>query len=64
MSDEEKELKATFEQDSKRFHRYAIDPGQEITGAIYVPKGTKPPAILRIRLTTKGAMERDGKAGE
>ncbi len=49
----EKELTATYDQDSKRFHRFTVDGGQEIIGSIYVPKGSTVPDLINIRLRTK-----------
>ncbi len=54
----EKKLTATYEQDSKRFHRFSIDDGQGITGAIYVPKTEPVPDTVTIRLKTKGESQR------
>lgn len=31
-------LSATYDRDSKRFHRYLIDAGQGIVGNLYIPK--------------------------
>lgn len=50
----EKELTAIYDKDSKRFHRFLIDGGQEITGTIYVPKGKEIPERVTIQLKTKG----------
>jgi len=32
-------ITATFDKDSKKYHRYLIDEGQKVVGMIYVPKG-------------------------
>ena len=32
------EVTATYDQDSKRYHRYLIDEGQGVTGTVYIPK--------------------------
>jgi len=32
------EVTATYDRDSKRFHRYLIDEGQGVTGTLYIPK--------------------------
>jgi hypothetical protein len=29
---------ATYDRDSKRYHRYLIDDGQGVTGTVYIPK--------------------------
>lgn len=44
---------ATFDGDSKRFHRFIIDAGQEITGTVYVPKGQKVPGEVIILLRSR-----------
>lgn len=50
----EKEITATYDQDSKRYHRFMIDEGQGITGMIYIPKNEKvPDTPLVIQLRTK-----------
>jgi hypothetical protein len=48
------ELIATYDRDSKRYHRFLIDESQRITGVIYIPKGMKIPDTLTISLKTKG----------
>ena len=47
------ELIASYDQDSKRFHRYIIDEGQGIVGNIYIPKDEEIPKELTIRLRLK-----------
>ena len=54
----EKELIATYDSDSKRYHRFMIDEGQEITGTIYIPKDKEVPDSVTISLKTKGEIER------
>jgi hypothetical protein len=49
-----KDIIATYEGDSKRYHRFLIDPGQKITGTIYIPKDEPVPDNLTIQLRTKG----------
>ena len=49
-----KEITATYERDSKRFHRYLIDLNQGITGVIYMPKNEPVPDTVIIRLKSKG----------
>jgi len=51
----ELEVTATYDQDSKRYHRYLVDPGQLVIGNLYVKKGDKPPESVKIRLRVKGA---------
>ena len=53
MMTEKKEIIASYDQDSKRYHRYVIDEGQEIVGNIYVPKGKEIPKELKITLRVK-----------
>ena len=48
-----RELTATYAEDSRYYHLFDIDGGQEIVGTIHVPKGKPVPRILRIRLRTK-----------
>jgi len=50
----EKKVVATYDQDSKRYHRFLIDSGQGITGTIYVPKDKAVPDCLIVTLKTKG----------
>jgi len=40
---EQKEIKGTFtyEQDSKRYHRYRIEASGRIVGTLYIPKDTE-----------------------
>ena len=49
-----KEITATYNGDSKRYHRFLIDAGQKITGAIYIPKDEPVPNNLTVQLRTKG----------
>ena len=52
MSD--KEITATYDRDSKRYHRYIIDEGQGIVGNVYVPKDVEAaPKEVFIRLQVK-----------
>ena len=50
MEKKKTEITATFDQDSKRYHRYTIDEGQGIVGNIYFPKGQDIPKELIIKL--------------
>ena len=54
----EKELTATYDQDSKRYHRFMIDEGQGIAGTIYIPKDKKVPESVTIFLRTRGEKEK------
>jgi hypothetical protein len=45
---------ATYDRDSKRYHRYLIDDGQGITGTVYIPKnGDQIPEEIVIKLQEK-----------
>ena len=49
------EVTATYDQDSKRYHRYIIDEGQGIVGNVYVPKDVKAAPkeiVLKLRVKT------------
>ena len=50
---EKEKLTATFDGDSKRYHRFIIDEGQGIVGMVYVPKGEDVPREVAIELRTK-----------
>lgn len=58
------EITATFDDDSKRYHRFTIDEAQGITGAVYVPKGGEVPDLITVRLRTKAEAEREKEAGK
>jgi len=47
-----KRITATFDQDSKRYHRFIIDEGQGLVGNIYVPRGQDVPGEIVIALRT------------
>ncbi len=44
---------ATFDKESRRYHRFIIDEGQEIVGTIYVPRGEDVPDVVETHLCTK-----------
>ena len=48
-----KQIVAYYDADSKRFHRFIIDAGQEITGTIYVPKGQEVPKEIIVLLRSQ-----------
>jgi len=50
---EKGKLTATFDKDSRRFHRFVIDEGQGVVGMIYVPRGEDVPDRVTIELRTK-----------
>jgi len=52
------QITATYDGDSKRFHRFAIDEGQEISGAIYVRKDKQVPESVIISLNTRAEREK------
>ena len=49
-----KEITATLDGDSKRYHRFLIDTGQKITGTIHIPKDEPVPDNLTVQLRAKG----------
>ena len=50
----EEQLTATYQKDSKRYHRYTIDKGQGIVGNVYIPKeSAEIPKQLIINLKVK-----------
>ncbi len=57
------EIIATFDDDTKRMHRFVIDGGQAVTGVIYVPKGSAVPDIVTIKLHTKAEAGDDRRKG-
>lgn len=50
---ENPKLTATFDGDSKRFHRFIIDEGQELVGMLCGPKGEDIPDQVTVELRTK-----------
>ena len=44
---------ATYERDTKRYHRYLIDEGQAVTGSLYIARTEQVPEVLEIKLQTK-----------
>ena len=47
-------ITATYDRDSKRYHRFIVDENQGIVGNIYVPKGDKDvPHEIQLILKTK-----------
>ncbi len=49
-------LIATYDQDSKRYHRYTIDESQGIVGNLYIPKDAEIPKELTITLRVKSGV--------
>jgi hypothetical protein len=64
MANEQIEVVATFDDDTKRMHRFTIDEGQGITGSVYIPKGSAVPDIVTIRLRTRSQAEAEKKGQE
>ncbi len=56
-----RELTATYAEDSKYYHLFDIDGGQEIVGTIFVPKGKPVPRTVLIRLRTQEEAEAEAK---
>ncbi len=52
-------ITATYVRDTKRYHRFNIDEGQEIIGTLYVPRGYEVPDEIRIRLRSKRQAEEE-----
>jgi len=46
----EKEVTATYDKDSYRYHRYIINEGQGLVGMIYIPKKQEIPEKVIIKL--------------
>ena len=45
-----KKVRAVFDKDSRKFHRFVIDEGQGLVGAIYIPKSQDVPKEVTIIL--------------
>ncbi len=58
-----KELTAAYIGDSKNYHLFLIDEGQELTGALYVPKDKPIPSTvtIRFRIEAEAEAEREQK---
>lgn len=52
------QVSATYDQDSKRYHRFVIDEGQAVIGSIYIPKNKEIPERVTILLKTKTEKEK------
>ena len=52
------QITATYDSDSKRYHRFLIDVGQVITGTIYIPKNESIPDSLTIHFRTKADQQK------
>lgn len=49
------QITCTYDADTKRMHRYIVDAGQPVSGTLYVPKGSKVPESVALKLRVKGA---------
>jgi hypothetical protein len=58
------QITATFDNDTKRMHRFLIDEGQEITGSVYILKGKEIPDKVSIQLRTKAGPVSSHPKGE
>jgi hypothetical protein len=52
------EVTATFDDDTKRMHRFIIDEGQAVKGVLYIFKDSTIPDSITIRLRTKAEAEK------
>jgi hypothetical protein len=53
------ELKAVYTKDSKRFHVFQLEDGQQVKGSLYFPRdGDKIPDQVIVTLETPGDAER------
>jgi hypothetical protein len=53
--EEKIEVTATYDRDSKRYHRYNIDEGKGIAGSVYIPKEENPickEILIKLRVKT------------
>ncbi|MFX0199167.1 MAG: hypothetical protein ACFFCW_23840 [Candidatus Hodarchaeota archaeon] len=44
---------ARYDKDSKRYHKFTIEEGQDAVGTIYLPKGGQIPHEITVVLKTK-----------
>jgi len=58
------QIVATFDDDSKRFHRFTIDESQAVKGSIYILKGAEIPDSITIHLRTKADAEKKINASD
>ena len=49
-------VKAIFEADIRRFHRFTIK-SDEVTGTLYIPCGEEVPDVVEVQLRTKAEGE-------
>ena len=55
----QQKVTATYDADSKRYHRFLIDVGQTVVGNIYIPRSQDVPDQVLVTLRTK-AQEQKG----
>jgi len=53
-------ITASYDQDSKRYHRFIIKGGQGVVGNIYIPKGEDIPDEIIVSLKTPGEKQHSG----
>lgn len=51
------EIIATFDENTKRMHRFIINEGQAIRGNLYILQGDEIPDLVIIHLKTRGEVE-------
>lgn len=52
------EVKAVYERDTKRYHRFNIESeSEEVTGVVYVRRDAELPREVRVKLTVEGDKE-------
>ncbi|MCD6214710.1 MAG: hypothetical protein J7J46_07020 [Candidatus Desulfofervidus sp.] len=56
MGKEVVEVKAVYERDTKRYHRFNIE-SEVVTGVIYVKKDAELPKEIRVKLTVESDKE-------
>jgi hypothetical protein len=57
----EKKITATFQDDTKRFHKFVVDDGQDIKGTFYLPKDREVPDVFIVRFRTRAEAEAEKK---
>lgn len=55
------QITATFDKDSRRYHRFLVDEGQEVKGAIYIAKDATIPEKVTISLKTAADKDQNDK---
>jgi len=57
----QREIAATFSDDTKNYHRFDLDEGQDVKGVIYLCKDKPVSNTLVIHLRTKAEAEAESK---